>query len=144
MKTIYNALLSKLSEVTNLKWIDLDTGQLNAEDRPAIAFPAALISIDIPTCNSMTDKLQYCTARISVRLVFENNVTRTNNKAPEAVKDESLKKYDTIADVYAKLQGYETEEFNALSRVSQGAEKGSKYFVYKIDFTCDFEDLTAE
>lgn len=144
MKTIYNALLSKLSEVTALKWVDMDTGQLNTDERAAIAFPAALISIEIPTCKNITDKQQDCTARITVRLVFDNPGTRTNNKAPEAVRAESLKKFDTIADVYATLQGYETSDFNALTRVSQAVERSNKYFVYRIDFTCDFEDLTAE
>ncbi|MFV0484349.1 MAG: hypothetical protein ACK5MG_09700, partial [Bacteroidales bacterium] len=59
--------------------------------------------------------------------------------------EQSLQVYDTIADVYAKLQGFQTEHFNALARTSQapGSSKG-KTFVYVMNFETEFEDSTAE
>jgi len=143
MKTIYTALIEELKKVTKLKWIDLDTGQMNNSERPAIAFPAALIEIGIPQCKNYSDKAQYCTARIGVRLAFDAKSMRTAANANEGARETSLEIYDTIADVYAKLQGLETDSFNALSRTSQGKESNSNYFVYKIEFECEFDDNTA-
>lgn len=56
MKIIYGALLAQLkTEVPELKWIDLDEGQLdgNGGERPAIAFPAALIGINFLKCDTI-------------------------------------------------------------------------------------------
>lgn len=143
MKTIYTAIMQELKKVTQLKWIDLETGQLSSNTRPSIAFPAALIEIRLPQCKNYSDTAQYCTAKIDVRLAFDTTSMRTAANASEDVRETSLEIYDTIADVYSKLQGFETDSFNALSRTSQGKESNNSYFVYKIEFECEFEDNTA-
>ena len=51
--------------------------------------------------------------------------------------------YDVISDVYAALQGYETEHFCPLSRINQEKENRSDLFIYKMVFKCEFEDETA-
>lgn len=145
MKTIYNAIMNKLTEVSKLKWIDLDRGQLEEQDRASIAFPGAIILIEIPGCKSLTDKIQDCKAVITVRLAWNITPARTSSKAPDAARNSSLEIYDTISEVYACLQGFETQNFNALSRTSQGKESRSDgLFVYKIVFECEFEDNSAE
>lgn len=143
MKTIYTALIEELKKVTQIKWIDLDTGQMNNSERPAIAFPAALIEIGVPRCENYSDLSQYCTAKIGVRLIFDTKGARTAANVSENDREKSLEIYDVISDVYAKLQGFETENFNALARTSQGKESNNNYFVYKIDFECEYEDNTA-
>lgn len=144
MKTVYTAILSRLTEkVPALKWIEMDMNQLS-QAKPSVAFPCGLIGIKLPKCKSITDTLQDCNALISIRLGFDI-VRRTAAATPEEARNDSLAVYDTIADVYAALQGWGTSAFNTLDRTSQGEETAKNgLFIYKIDFSTTFEDATAE
>ncbi|NCB68478.1 MAG: hypothetical protein EOM47_06480 [Bacteroidia bacterium] len=148
MKTIYKAISARLkTEVPELAWIDYDKGQMNVKpgERPALKFPAALLRIEVPTASDITDTTQDASARITVRLIFEALKSETATAYSEAKQDKSLEPYDVIADVYAALQGYETNHFNALSRKSSSDEKRTDgYFAYQHIFTCTYEDLTAD
>jgi len=145
MKTIYTAIISRLKEkVTGIKWIDLDTGQLDTVERPPVMLPCALISIAITQAKSITDTLQDCTATVTVTLAFDT-LERTSANAPETTRNASLAAYDTIADVYAALQGWGTVNFDSLSRTRQQKENNRhNLFKYRIDFSVQFEDATAE
>lgn len=151
MKTVYSAVMARLkSEVKALKWIDLDTGQLERApvlkpelDRAPLAFPCALVGINIPRSEDVTDTDQDCEARIVVRLAF-NQEMRTSSAAPPPVAPVALKPYDIIADTYAALQGFGTDNFDPLSRVSQAKENSRNgLFIYRIEFKTEFEDRTA-
>jgi hypothetical protein len=148
MKTIYTAIMAKLkSDIPALKWIDLDYGQLSTAtgQRPSLAFPCALISIRVNECKDITDTIQDCKGSITIRLAFDQMIKNTNSKSESGKLEEALNPYDTIADVYSALQGFDTDSFNALSRRSQGDEKRADgLFVYNITFSVDFEDDTAE
>lgn len=148
MKTIYTALSARLKEkVPALRWIDLDTAQLEtaAADRPAVAFPCALIGIDILRCGNITDTVQECEARVVVRLAFDQPVARTSTDAPKKVAEKSLLPYDMVAQTYAALQGYGTNRFEPLTRIRQLRENTrSGLFIYRIEFLTNFEDITAD
>lgn len=145
MKTIYNAVLQRIEEkVPAIKWIDLDCGQLETNERPPVAFPCALVGIAITEANSITDTLQECKARISIRLAFDH-IGRTANNTPTIEREKSLQIYDVIAEVYKALQGFYTPHFDSLHRTRQDKEKSRHgYFQYRIDFVCEFEDMTGE
>ena len=146
MKVIYSALIARLKEtVPALKWIDWDTGQLEANtERPAVRFPCALITISIPQAKDITETIQDCTTHVVVRLAFDP-MERTSSEAPPEAREQALQPYDVIADTYAALQGFETPHFHALSRTSQAKENNRLgLFVYRISFKTDFEDDTAE
>lgn len=147
MKTIYNAILLQLkTTVPEIKWIDYDRWQLdNQNQRPALAFPCALIGIKFTDCKDVTDTTQSCKATITVRLAFDTMNTNTNAAVTNEQRATALEPLDIIADVYKNLQAFETNNFNALSRKSQGDEKRSDgLFVYQIVFSCEFNDETAE
>lgn len=145
MKTIYTAIIARLqAEVPALKWIDMNMGQLDTNERPAVMLPCAMISIKIPSAKSITDTLQDCKGQITILLGFDN-LDRTSANAPEAVRNAGLAVYDVIADVYAALQGWGTEHFDSLSRTSQGdGTSKNGVFRYPINFEVQFEDATAE
>lgn len=146
MKQIYSAVMARLKEkVPALKWIDWDTAQLETqEERPAVRFPCALISIGITSARDIVDTSQYCEASVGVRLAFDA-MERTNSEVAQDIREKALQPYDVVSDVYAALQGFETENFHSLSRVSQAKEKSLKgLFIYRITFKTDFEDNTAE
>lgn len=145
MKTIYTAIIARLQEkVPSLKWIDMNIGQLDSNDRPAVALPCALVSIKIPKAKSITDTLQDCEAQVTVTLGFDVP-ERTSGNAPEVARNAGLGVYDVIADAYAALQGFGTANFDSLSRSGQGdgiVKNG--VFRYPIVFSAQFEDATAE
>lgn len=148
MKAIYLPIIDRLkSKVPALEWIDLEKGQLKkvkAGQKPPVKYPCALISIAIPKADSITDTIQDCKATITVRLAFDPYLMdRTSVEASEDVRDQHLEPYDVIADVYAALQGF-SDVFDSLSRTSQGEDSHDSLFVYKITFSCEFEDLTAD
>ena len=144
MKTIYTAIIERLQDkAPALKWIDMDTGQLDVAERPAVMLPAALIAVRINRAVSITDTLQNCEAQVTVTLAFDAP-GRTSASAPETIRNAGLEIYDVIADTYAALQGYGTANFDSLSRTSQGAGSiKNGLFRYPITFSVQFEDATA-
>lgn len=148
MKTVYTAIMERLkTRVPALKWIDLDTGQLETGsgeiDRPAVAFPCALVTIGVTRSSDITDLIQDCEASIVIRIAFDQQM-RTNAAAPAQAINAGLTPYAIIADVYSALQGYGTVNFDPLSRISQGKENGMNgLFIYRIEFRTTFEDQTA-
>jgi hypothetical protein len=148
MRTIYTEVMKRLqSEVPALNGIELDFGQLELAEREetlAIAYPYAFIDIFLPECSDISEKTQTCTCTVSVAVAFEPfGIGATSSNAAEEDRNVALSPYDIISDIYKALQGYETKEFNALSRISQGKENYEKLFVYRLDFNCCFDDLTA-
>lgn len=144
MKTIYLAIMAQLqTAVPAIKWIDLDTGQLDSQARPAVAFPCALIGISIVPKRNLTDTIQDCAANITVRLAWETTGP-TSNITPDAELAKSMAIYDTIADVYKALQGFGNMNFDSLTRRKQDREKSRHgLFQYRFDFSTEFEDDTA-
>ncbi|NDV97110.1 hypothetical protein D0T84_19710 [Dysgonomonas sp. 521] len=148
MRTIYTEVMKRLqTEVPALSGIELDSGQLKLiekEETLPVTLPYALIDISIPECSDITDKTQSCNGIVGVTLVFESfDMGKTSSNRPDADRDLALTPFDVISDVYKALQGYESVRFNTLSRISQGKVENEFFFVYKINFACEFEDLTA-
>ncbi len=139
MKTIYTAILAQLQqEVPELKWIDLELGQLDTPERPPVAFPCALIEIGLQAKRNLTDTTQEGQANIGVRLTFD---TPMQTAAHSKAREKSLQVYELINKVYKALQGFETEHFSALTRIRQQKEKSRHgLFQYRIDFFCLFEE----
>lgn len=148
MKTIYNAVMHQLqTDVPSLNWIELNVGQLKQikeGNTLPLTYPCALVGITMPECSDITDKIQDCNGIVTITLVFEPiTIGSTSSNVSEGDRNDALVSYEIISDVYKALQGFETNNFNSLSRISQGEVEHDKLFVYKIDFKCDFEDLTA-
>lgn len=143
--------MAQLKEkVPALRWIDFDTGQLDAFSggsdvaRPPVAFPCALITIGVTGAVNLTDYIQDCNGHLRVRLAFDRQM-KTDSATPAEHLDDALQPYDVIADVYAALQGFGTQHFDTLSRVRQGKENSRNgLFIYTIDFALNFEDETAD
>lgn len=149
MKTIYTAVMNQLkSEVPALEWIELNIGQLESIENGTtmpITYPCALIDISLYDCKDVTNIVQDCKCKIDMTLVFDPiQVGKSAANSDEEDREAALFPYDVITKVYSALQGFENENLNSLSRISQGRESNDKLFVYRISFNCDFEDLTAE
>jgi len=142
MKTIYLSIVNQLkTKVPALRWIDADMGQLDFyELRPSVAYPCALIDIDLPECVDNSELVQMCDVAITIRLAFEP-AGQANGAAPEAVQTKALAMWDTVSAVFSALQGFDTTEFGGLSRQSQTNEKREDNIkVVKQVWTATFEE----
>ena len=123
MKDFFLQLTEKLAEITTLKWIDEDMGQLDFyETRPPVVFPCALVDIELPDCTDLNTTEQNVTARITLRLAFEPT-GQSNTAAPDATRQRSLTRWETVDAVFNLLQGWNGTTFTELSRRTQVTEK---------------------
>ena len=116
MKHIYTNILTALQEIPELKWIDLDKGQMNS-NRPSVAFPAALITVTLPRTENITNTIQTVNTQITVRLCFDYTGS-TNSKMTEAARNKSLEYFNIADKVFNKLQNLEADNMNALERIN--------------------------
>ncbi|WP_425628854.1 hypothetical protein [Cellulophaga lytica] len=114
MKTLFKEITAKLDAVASIKWVDEDKGQMNFE-RPPVLFPAALVTISLPSTRNITISKQQASAQIAVKLCF-NYGGNTNSVTPDTDRDRSLQYYDVVDEVYKALQGFSSPHFNALER----------------------------
>ena len=124
MKHLYNGIATLLQQIPSIRWIDLDTGQLEYFSlRPGIDFPAALIDISYPQCDNVGGTgEQRCSVNINVRLAFEV-WSESNMSAPDQVREAALNIYDLINDVKQKLHNKRIITGETLYRVSVASEK---------------------
>jgi hypothetical protein len=128
------------SEVPELKWIDLDNGDIDIQtERPPVAFPACFIDISYPNCEDQADSEQLVRANIIIRLAFQPQGA-SNNKSP--VRARALEIFDIVEKVHSALQGWHNAgAFSTLSRISASAERrrdGLK--VYRLLYQTTFID----
>lgn len=150
MKTIYLDIAQRLRDkVQELRYIDIDKGQLdipyNDSSRPAVLYPCALISIDIDEAHDLYDNVQECRGSITVRIAQDltaGGADTAMHASPDR-QEVGLSGYDLVARVYSVLQGYETQHFQPLTRRSQRRDY-MPVFAYRILFSCEFEDHTAQ
>lgn len=141
MKTIYNALIERLKTLPKLKYIDMDTGQLevpfSSTKRPPLAYPAILISIAVTRTKELTERSQLCSATVTLRLADD---TPMRTAAHRSERTASMEIYDLVEEVRDTLQGFTGgEAFSPLSRVSQERERISDgLFVCRMTFETTF------
>lgn len=116
---IYNAVLARLkTEVPDIKWIDLDKGQLDFfGERPPVSFPCALLSFQITQAKNHTKTKQQCQVLITIKVGW-NFTKDTHSAKSEAVIADSLAYLDLCQTVHEQLQGWCGDTFMNLSRVS--------------------------
>lgn len=128
------------AEVPELKWIDLDTGDIDIQtERHPVAFPACLIDINYPSCEDQADNKQLVRANIIIRLAFQPQGA-TNNKSP--VRAQALEIFDMVEKVHGALQGWHNAgTFSTLTRVSAAGERRRDGFkVYRLLYQTTFID----
>jgi hypothetical protein len=148
MKTIYTAIIKRLqTELTQVKWIDLNTGQLEVpftdKRRPPVAFPCILVDITIDRATALTDTLQECQATITLTIADDRPARTSANTKPAP----SLDEYDMIAQIYSALQGYtgKSEDFSPLNRTRQERLRSSAgLFLYRLNFNTSFLDISNQ
>lgn len=147
MDTIYTPVAQQLQQkAKSLVWIDLDQGQIdNPHHRPAIDFPAVLISIDLPRCEDMGHSgEQVCDANIIIRAVSQT-WSETNMQAPAEIRALGLQHYDLLKQIHQALHCFNPgSSLGTLRRVSIRHEKRADGLqVHQMVYTAEFYDDTS-
>lgn len=139
---LYNQLIELLSEIPELRYIDLDMGQLY-EEKPPLAYPAALFEIDIPKADDIDTHIQKLAVSFSVRIITEQTGS-TNSLASKEIREKSIEWLRLQSKVYKKLQGFKNKNFYSFSRTSgknENLRTGLRTFVLRFSTSC--YDYTA-
>lgn len=127
MITLYNTIISQLQQVSAIKWMDLNTNQLQ-EEKPPIAYPCALIDISNPQRKSIGDVSQECIYDFSIDIIVKA-FGETNGATAEPTRSNALAYFELSKSVLQKLQGYKDQEFtnfDCVSQVPQATRQGLK------------------
>lgn len=115
MKALYLKLIELLSEIPEIKYVDLNCGQLQ-EEKPSISYPAVLINMN--SNSDDIDKLfQINTGNIELTIVCKM-LSESNGNAPENVRERALAYLDITERIWKKLQGYSDNTFDSFTRKS--------------------------
>ena len=132
METLYLKLFELLEQIPELKYVDLDYGQLQ-EEKPPLAYPAALIKVAVPSVQNVDDLFQLTNADISITLVFKKS-GETHSLAPAEIRKEALAYLRLNETLHRTLQGYEDNVLSPFSRASVAdpvLRKGLKTTVHR-------------
>lgn len=141
-KELINLIYDRLKEVKDIKWIDLNEGQLDKTDRPAVAFPAVLLDVTYPRCQNHNGGQQIIHCRIELKIAFNELANRTNANAPEDIRDAVFKRYDIIEDVHKVMQWWTAGgKINPLQRESCNKDRRADDIrVYTLVYNTAFID----
>lgn len=103
MKELIDDIKTRLKEVTELKYIDEDWGQLDYYSAsPPVKFPCVLIDVDNVRWTDQGNQSQIGIGNVSIR--FANmRLSNSNVKAPAGQKAKSLSFFDTVMHIHQKL-----------------------------------------
>lgn len=143
LEDLFTLIQDKLKVLPDIAWVDLNFGQLESETRPAVQFPCALISIDLPRTEDLGQKLQKCQGTIGIRLGFDFKGS-SSSKAADPVRAKALDYYRITREVYKALQGYSQTGLSRLKRTSQiEMARPDQIKILDMTFYCEFHDSSA-
>lgn len=102
-KWIFTDVCDRIAQVSEIRWIDAQEGQLNFAERPPVAFPCCLVDLSYPVCKTLSGGKQQVSLQITLQVAFEA-MGQTNTKAPAQVRDRALDRLDTLEKIHQVLQ----------------------------------------
>ncbi|CAM1341756.1 hypothetical protein [Tenacibaculum aestuarii] len=124
MELLYEQLIQLLSNVPELKWIDLDVGQLQ-EDHPPVLYPCALIEISADKAEDIENHTQQVSGRFKITLAFKA-YGETNSTTDLPTRSNALEYFRIATKCYKELQGFTNDNFYPFSRTSERPENIKK------------------
>ncbi len=141
MRQLYTTIVAILKQIPTIKWVDLNTGQLQQE-MPPLAFPAVLVGINSLQCKELGGNVQRVYASFTLTVVGKA-IGETNGNAPELMQGQALQFLDWVDGVYKKMQGFENEQFYPFNRTGIQFRNIRGLNVVDLQFETAFEDYTA-
>jgi hypothetical protein len=143
MKELFLLIRELLKDIPELKWVDLEKGQLDFSDTPPVDFPCALIKIELPRCENIISNIQTCQAMITIRLASRYS-GETSAVTSDAALGSATAFFDAAQKVYLKLQGYSSGGMRPFTRKGMREEtRRDGLKVVQLVFETEFKDKTA-
>jgi hypothetical protein len=103
MKHLIDNIREKLgNEVSALKYIDQDWGQMDYFNPPPVKFPCALLDIQSVNYSNTTNNMQIGEAILAVRL-FDMRLSNSSIGAPSNMKEQAGKIWQLVEDINRAL-----------------------------------------
>lgn len=102
MKNIFLSIQDRLSEISALKYIDKDWGQLQYEN-PPVQWPAALLDVEQAVYTQMGRDAQKAEADITIT-VANVNLQRSSAGVAVAKRNNAYATIDLLDEIHQKLQ----------------------------------------
>jgi hypothetical protein len=143
---LYLDLSQLLSGIEDLRWIDLEAGQLEAplENYP-VQFPCALI--DFPNTDFQDEGYGNQQALVTVQLrvavdVYEDSQVIDGTSTPDRGK--AVKRLNIPTQIHQLLHGFETDYSNPLVRMNRQTERRDDLLkVFTVTYGCAAKDSIA-
>lgn len=116
MKKLYLQLLELFSEITEIKYVDFNYGQLQ-DEKPALSYPAVLINLSSQTIDDVQDVFQILSGSMELTVIYKM-AGESNRNAPKETQEFALRYLDLSEKIYKKLQGFEGNGFDTFTRKS--------------------------
>ena len=143
---IWLSIQAQLATISDLQFIDLDTGQLEYKDmhqRPQVLLPCALFDFVKSEYIDLSENYQEGELLLEVRIGI-NPYTQATNYFTDTQKENALNFFYIEQEVYVALQGWSTQYFGPLTRVSLKSEKrNDKLRVRIMQFKFNYLDASA-
>jgi hypothetical protein len=152
---IFKAVQNKIKEVTAIKHIDQDLGQLenynfSRGEKPAVTFPCVLIDVEEGNAEELADNAETVIMSVLIRIAFPP-YSATSQAVPPTYRDKALAYYDLEWLINKKLHGWspiETSDINptgSLSRKTFLTEKREDNIrVRAVRYTLSMEDYSTK
>jgi len=131
MKNIFLSIQEKLGEITELKHIDKNWGQL-LHEQPPVKFPCALLDINKVDYSQLGMLAQTANAVIEITIA---NFRLTNSSCKAPNKEDAYAILDIIEKIHQLLHGWSNGEFQRLTRINtQKLDATYAYEIYKVSY----------
>jgi hypothetical protein len=133
MKELFEALQERLMDIEDLRMIDFDLGQLEAEPLPPLDYPAVLISFSDSQFLDLGGLTQNALVTITLRVAFRV-FERTHSIAKDEWRAEGLKHLEVLDKIKWALHGFAGDCFAPLSHRGFATEPRADLRVYSLNF----------
>ena len=142
MESIFHEIKAAIkANAPEIKWIDLDEGQLEHFDKPPVDYPCLLVGF--PQANySNTGDMQTADLSITIKLAFKI-WEKFNAAVPLANQPTAFAHFDIIRKVNKALHGLPGDDRTELMRVRMQKNNSPDPKVYEIVYECAYFDDTT-
>lgn len=143
---IFLALQSYIqANVTVIKYIDQDLGQLKSSARPPVAWPCVLIDFEDFNFENLSENVQTAKGVITLRLGFPP-YSNSSQATPSQYIRQAISYYDLEWTLHKALQGWSPgDDYGHLTRISATTQKRTdSYRVRELRYAIAFEDYSTK
>jgi hypothetical protein len=143
---IFLALQSYIqANVTAIKYIDQDLGQLKSGSRPPVAWPCVLIDFEDFSFENMSTNVQTAKGIVTLRLGFPP-FSNSSQATPATYLQQAISYYDLEWALHKAIQGWAPgDDYGHLDRISTTTQKRTdSYRVRELRYSIAFEDYSTK